>query len=84
MYIYPSESSHHILSENDVIYRCLSYCSWEISYENTKKDAGSAEILQISSISNPNISETVSHSIINNTISWKCITRTFRCIHVNC
>ena len=35
----------------------------------------SAEISQSSSNSNPNISETVSHSTINNTI---------RCIHVNC
>ena len=39
---------------------------------------------KISSFSNPNISKTVSHRIINNTISWKCITRPFRYIHVNC
>ena len=35
-------------------------------------------------ISNINISKTVSHSIINNTIFWKCVTRTSRCIYVNC
>ena len=36
--------------------------------------------------SNPNISKTISYSIINNTIFWKCATRTrpFRCIYVNC
>ena len=28
--------------------------------------------------------ETVSHSIINNINFWKCITRPFRCIYVNC
>ena len=31
-----------------------------------------------------NISETGSHSITNNTIFWKCVTRTFRCMYVNC
>ena len=34
--------------------------------------------------SNLNISETVGHRIINNTISLKCITRPFRCIYVSC
>ena len=34
--------------------------------------------------SNPNISKIISHSIINNTIFWKCVTRPFRCIYVNC
>ena len=33
--------------------------------------------------SNTNISETVSHSIINNTIFWKPVTRPFRYIYVN-
>ena len=33
--------------------------------------------------SNTNISEAVSHSIVNNTIFWKCVTRPFRCIYVN-
>ena len=36
--------------------------------KNIKKDAESAEIYQSSSTSNPNISGTVTHSIINNTI----------------
>ena len=34
--------------------------------------------------SNTNIYKAVSHGIINNTIFWKFITRTFRCIYVNC
>ena len=33
---------------------------------------------------NPNISKTGSHSIINNTIFWKYVAKTFRCIYVNC
>ena len=36
------------------------------------------------STSDPNISRTVSHSIINNILFWKLITRPFRCIYVNC
>ena len=36
------------------------------------------------STSNPSIYKTVSHSIINNTIFWKCVTRPFRCIDENC
>ena len=32
--------------------------------------------------SNPNISKTVCHSIINNTIFWKCIIKPIRCIYV--
>ena len=39
---------------------------------------------QNSSISNTNISKTLSQSIINNTIFWKSVTRLFRCIYVNC
>ena len=37
-----------------------------------------------SSNSNTHISETVSHSITNNTNFWKRITRPFRCLYVNC
>ena len=48
-----------------------------------RKDADSAEIQQTSLTSNPNISETANHSIINNTIFWKCATSSFRCIYVN-
>ena len=33
--------------------------------------------------SNTNFSKTVSHSTINNTIFWKCVTRPFRCLYVN-
>ena len=29
-------------------------------------------------------SEAISHSVINNTIFWKCVTIPFWCIHVNC
>ena len=36
------------------------------------------------STSNTHTIETVSHSIINNINFWKCITRPFRCIYVNC
>ena len=37
-----------------------------------------------SSISNTNIFKTFSHNIVNNNIFWKCVTRSFRCIYVNC
>ena len=39
---------------------------------------------QNSSTLNFNISERVSHSIINNVIFWKYVTRPFRRIYVNC
>ena len=44
--IYASESSHYTLSENAMIYRGLSHRSRNISDENIKKDADSAEIPQ--------------------------------------
>ena len=31
IYIYASESSHYTLSENAMVYRGLSHCSWDIS-----------------------------------------------------
>ena len=42
--IYESESSHHTLSENGMVYRGLSHRSWDISDKVIKKDADSAEI----------------------------------------
>ena len=44
IYIYVSESSYYSLSENDMVYRGLSHRSWDISNENVKSDADSAEI----------------------------------------
>ena len=44
IYIYASESSHYTLSENAMVYRGLSHHSWDISNQNIKKDADSAEI----------------------------------------
>ena len=35
-------------------------------------------------ISNTNISKTLSHNIISNTIFWNCFVRPFRYIHANC
>ena len=29
IYIYASESSHHTLSENVMVYKGLSHCSWD-------------------------------------------------------
>ena len=69
IYVHASESSHRTLSESDMVYRGLSHRSWDISDENTKKDT------ENSLTSNPTISETASHSIINNSISRKCVTR---------
>ena len=42
------------------------------------------KLLQNPSISNTNVIETVSHSIINNIIFWICVTRPSRSIYVNC
>ena len=44
IYIYTSECSLYTLSENDMVYRDLSLCSWNIIDQNIKKDADSAEI----------------------------------------
>ena len=84
IYIYASEISYYSLSENDMVYRGLSHRSRDISNYNIKKDADSAEIYGNSSILNPNIFKILSHSIISNATFWKCITRTFICIYVNC
>ena len=84
IYMYISEKYLYRLSENVLVYGSLSHRSWGISNYNIKKDADSAEIYQNSSISNTNIFKTLSHSIINNTIFWKRLTKPFRCIYVNC
>ena len=42
------------------------------------------KFLKNSSTSNTHTIETVSHSIINNINFWKCVTRLFRCMYVNC
>ena len=70
IYVYASESSRYTLLEDDFIYRDLSHRSWDISNWNIKKVADSAENLKNSWLSNPNVSETVSHSRINSTIFW--------------
>ena len=44
IYIYLSESSLSTLSENGMVYRSPSHRSWDIGYQNIKKDADSAEI----------------------------------------
>ena len=46
-----------------MIYRAQSHSSWDIKDQNIQKDVNSPEIWQNFSTSNPNISETVSHSI---------------------
>ena len=50
----------------------------------SKKMLTQQKFLKNSSTSNTHTSETVSHSIINNTSSWKCVTRPIRCLYVNC
>ena len=67
-----------------MVYRGLSNGSWNSSNWHIKKDPESVEFKQNSSTSNPNISKTLSHGIINNTLFWKCVTRPFRCININC
>ena len=42
------------------------------------------KFLKNSSISSTHTFETLSRSIINNTNFCKCVTRPFRCMHVNC
>ena len=44
IYIYASEISHYTLSENHMVYKCLSHRSWDINDQNIKKDADSAKI----------------------------------------
>ena len=44
IYIYASESSHYILSENAMVYRGLSHRSRDIRNYNIKKDADSSKI----------------------------------------
>ena len=44
IYIHASESSHYILSKNDMVYRGLGHHSWDINKKNIKKDTDVAEI----------------------------------------
>ena len=84
IYIYASESSHYTLSENAMVYRCLSHCLWELVIKIWKKMLIQQRYNKNSSTSYTNISKTVIHSLINNTIFWKCIASRFRCMYVNC
>ena len=61
----------------------MSYRGHEtLANKISKKMLTQQKFLKNPSASNTNIFETVSHSIINN--AKKCITRTFKCIYVNC
>ena len=61
-----------------MVYRVLSNCIWHISNQSIRKDTDSAEIYQNSSDSDPNISETISHSMINNYHFLKMCNKTFQ------
>ena len=50
----------------------------------SKKILNQQKFLKNSSTSNTHTIEAISHSIINNINFWKCVTRPFRCIYVNC
>ena len=45
--IYSSESSHYTLSKNDMVYRGLSHCSWDISNWNVERDADSVQTYKV-------------------------------------
>ena len=64
-----------------MVYRGLSHHLWDIS--NYQKRCWLSRNLTSSSISNINIFKTLSHSIVNNNIFWKCVAKPFRCIYVN-
>lgn len=55
IFIYASDSSHYTLSKYDMVYRCLSHSSGDISVSNVPKDANSAEMSENTSASNSNI-----------------------------
>ena len=84
MYVHVFESSHYTLSKIGMVYSCLScHPLWGISELNIKKDAEPAEVQQNFLTSNPNISKTVTHRKINNTIFWWSVTKPLRGICVN-
>ena len=53
-------------------------------YQRLKSLLTQQKFLKNSSISSTHTFETLSRSIINNTNFCKCVTRPFRCMHVNC
>ena len=61
-----------------MVYRVLINCIWHISNQSIKKDTDSAEIYQNFSDSDPNISETLSHSMINSYHFLKMRNETFQ------
>ena len=65
-----------------MVYRSLTHSLWHKRLKYQKRCWLSRKLRSFST-SKPNISEAVSHSIINNDMFWKCVTRPFRCINVN-
>ena len=81
IYIYASERSRYLLSENGIVYNTMTcfrntrVWRWRIFF----KFQLSQDLFWYA-----NVSWTVGQTHINHVIFWKSVMRTFRCIYVNC
>ena len=83
IYIYASERSRYALSENGIVYYAMTYCFGDISIWNWRILLNFCWVSIFFDILITNISWTVARTLINHTIFWKSVMRTFRCIYVN-
>ena len=84
IYIYASERSHYVLSENGIAYYAMTYCFGDISVWRRRILLNFCWVSIILDVLIANISWTMARTPINYTIFWKSVMRTFRCMYVNC
>ena len=84
IYIYASERSRYILSENGIVYCAMTYYFGDISVWSRRGLLNFSWVSIFFGILILTISWTLPQTTINHKIFWKSAVRTSRCIYVNC
>ena len=84
IYIYASERSSNLLSENGIVYHAMTYCFGDIRVWSRRILLNFCWFSIFFDILIANISWTVTQTPINHIIFWQSIMKNFRCIYVNC
>ena len=84
IYIYASERSRYVLSENVIVYYTMIWCFEDISVWKRRVLLNFCWVIIVFDILIANTSCTVAQTPLSHTIFWKTVIRTFRSIHVNC
>ena len=84
IYIYASETSRYVLSENVIVYYAMTSCVEDISIWNWRALLNFCRVSMVFDILIANISWTMAQTPIHHIIFWKTVMKIFRFIYVNC